>query len=101
MELTEFTGNETGPYEDPRDNYWYYNYLNPAEQHLMWMYLWKQQHKEIQQDLKDLGLPTHTEDYTRGFLAAVSLQSSNSVSLNIFEMEEEVEKYVKEIMSSN
>jgi len=43
----EFTGNETGPYEDPRDNFHYHNYLNPAHQYIAWMHQWKKQHWEI------------------------------------------------------
>ena len=92
---------ENGPYEDPQDNHYYHHHLNPAEQHLMSMYLWKQQHKEIQQGLKDLGLPIHSEDYTRGFLEALSLQTSHSISLNIDKLEEEVEIAVRNIMDSN
>ena len=33
MSDPEFTGNETGPYEDPRDNFHYHNHLDPAHQY--------------------------------------------------------------------
>ena len=71
MKPHQFTGNETGPYEDPRDNFHYHNHLNPAQQHILWMYQWKQQHLEIHQACKDLGLPTHTDEYTKGFMDGV------------------------------
>ena len=44
MNDPEFTGNETGPYEDPRDNFYYHNYLNPAQQYISWMHQWKKLH---------------------------------------------------------
>ena len=92
--------NETGPYEDPRDNWYYHNHLNPAQQQIAWMYLWKKQHLEIHQACKDLGMETHTDEYIQGFMDGVSMEPSNSVSLNIAALEIETDEYVCKIMGS-
>ena len=94
MKPHQFTGNETGPYEDPGDNYYYHHHLNPAQQHLLWMHRWKQQTLEIHQACKDLRQSTYTDEYLKGFMDGVSMEPSNSVSLNIFELEEEVDKFM-------
>ncbi len=88
-------------YEDQRDDDWYYNQLNPAEQNLLWMHRWKQQALEIHKDLKELGQTTYTNEYVRGFVDGSSLEPSNPVALNILEMEKEVDSFVKDIMNSN
>ena len=74
MTQPEFQGNETGPYEDPRDNFYYHNHLNPALQYVAWITQWKKQHWEIHKDCQKLGLTDHTDEYVRGFLDAVSYQ---------------------------
>ena len=37
MSIPEFTGNETGMHEDPRDNNFYENYYDPPVQYLLWI----------------------------------------------------------------
>ena len=101
MNDPEFTGNETGPYEDPRDNFHYHNHLDPAHQYIAWMHQWKKQHWEIHQACKELGQSTYTDKYVRGFMNGVSMEPPNSVSLNIFELEEEVDRFVRDLMGSN
>ena len=101
MNDLEFTGNETGPYEDPRDNFHYHNYLNPAHQYIAWMHQWKKQHWEIHQACKKLGQSTYTDEYVKGFMDGLSMEPSNSVSLNIVEMEEETDRFVRDLMGSN
>ena len=101
MELTEFTGNETGLYEDPRDNFYYHNHLNPAQKYIFWISCWKQQLLEIHQACKELGLTTHTDEYIKGFMDGASLEPFNSIPLNINKMEEEVDKFVRDNFSSN
>lgn len=101
MKPHQFTGNETGPYEDCRDNFHYHNHLNPAQQHLLWMHRWKQQTLEIHQACKDLGQSTYTTEYLKGFMDGVSMEPSTSLSLNIGELEEETDKYVYELMHTN
>ena len=101
MNDLEFTGNETGPYEDPRDNFYYHNYLDPAHQYIASMHQWKKQHWEIHQACKELGLATHTDEYVKEFMDGVSMKPSNSVSLNIVEMEEETDRFVRDLMGSN
>ena len=65
------------------------------------MHQWKKQHWEIHQACKDLGQSTPTDDYVKGFMDAVSVQPPISVSLNTNRMEEEADKFVRELMSSN
>ena len=101
MNDPEFTGNETGPYEDPRDNFYYHNYLNPAQQHISWMHQWKKQHWEIHQACKELGQSTYTDEYVKGFMDGVSMEPPNSVSLNISAMDEEADRFVRDLMRSN
>ena len=101
MNDPEFTGNETGPYEDPRDNFYYHNYLDPAHQYIASMHQWKKQHWEIHQACKELGQSTYTDEYVKGFMDGVSMEPPNSVSLNIFELEEEVDRFVRDLMGSN
>ena len=96
-----FEGNETGPYEDPRDNFHYHNYLNPAHQHIAWMHQWKKQHWEIHQACKDLGLTTPTDDYVKGFMDGLSMEPPNLTTLNINRMEDEVDGEVSAFMRSN
>ena len=101
MNDPEFTGNETGPYEDPRDNFYYHNYLNPAQQYISWMHQWKKLHWEIHQACNELGQATHTDDYVKGFMDGVSMTPSTSVSLNIHRMEDEADRVVSELTGSN
>ena len=101
MSDPEFTGNETGPYEDPRDNFHYHNHLDPAHQYIAWMHQWKKQHWEIHQACKELGQSTYTDEYVEGFMDGVSMEPPNSVSLNIVEMEEETDRFVRDLMGSN
>ena len=101
MNDPEFTGNETGPYEDRRDNFHYHNHLNPAQQYIYWMHQWKKQHWEIHQACKELGQSTYTDEYVKGFMGGLSMEPSNSVSLNIVEMEEETDRFVRDLMGSN
>ena len=61
MTQPELQGNETGPYEDPRDNLYYHNHLNPALQYVAWITQWKKQHWEIHKDCQKLGLTDHTD----------------------------------------
>ena len=88
-------------YEDQRDDDWYYNQLNPAEQNLLWMHRWKQQALEIHKELKQLRQTTYTDEYVREFVDGSSLEPSNPVALNILEMEKEVDSFVKDIMNSD
>jgi len=101
MNDPEFTGSETGPYEDPRDNFHYHNYLDPTHQYIAWMFQWKKQHLEIHQSCKELGEATHTDEYVKGFRDGISMKPPDHSTLNIFELEEEVDRTVKNIMSSN
>ena len=71
-EPQEFIGNETGPYEDPRDNYFYENFMNPNVQYLFWTQHWKQQHWKIHQDCKRLGQKVPSDEYVKGYLDALS-----------------------------
>ena len=73
MSIPEFTGNETGIHEDPRDNYFYENYYDASVQYLLWISQWKKQHWEIHQDCKSSN-PSYdqTDEYVKGFLDAVS-----------------------------
>ena len=96
----QFTGNETGPYENPRENA-YYHHLNPAQQNIIWMHQWKKQHWDIHQACKELGQTTYSDEYVKGFMDGASLEPSNPVPLNISKMEEEVDSFVKDIMNSN
>ena len=68
----EFIGNETGPYEDPRDNYYYEHYMNPNVQYLFWIQEWKKHHLEIHENCKRLGQKVQSDEYVRGYLDAVS-----------------------------
>ena len=86
MKPHQFTGNETGPYEDPRDNFHYHNHLNPAQQNILWMHRWRQQTLETHQELKELGQTTYTDEYVKGFTDGAALEPSNYVSLNICEL---------------
>ena len=61
MTQPEFQGNETCPYEDPRNNLYYHNHLNPALQYVAWITQWKKQHWEIHKDCQKLGLTDHTD----------------------------------------
>ena len=101
MNDPEFTGNETGPYEDPRDNFHYHNHLDPAHQYIAWMHQWKKQHWEIHQACKELGQSTYTDEYVKGFMDGVSMEPPNSVSLNISAMDEEADRFVRDLMGSN
>ena len=101
MDDPEFTGNESGPYEDPRDNFYYHNYLDPAHQYIASMHQWKKQHWDIHEACKEIGQTTYSDEYVKGFMDGASLESSNPVTLNILEMEEEVDRSVKDIMNSN
>ena len=96
-----FEGNETGPYEDPRNNFYYHNYLNPAQQHITWLHQWKKQHWEIHQACKDLGQASHTDDYVKGFMDGISMEPPNRTLLNINRMEDEVDGVVSELMGFN
>ena len=96
-----FEGNETGIFEDHRDNFHYHNHLNPAQQNIMWINQWKKQHWEIHQACKELGQTTYSDEYVKGFMDGASLEPSNPFPLNILEMEEEVDRSVKDIMNSN
>ena len=77
MNDPEFTGCETGPFEDTRDNFHYHNYLNPTEKYFWWIHQWKKQHWEIHQVCKELGQSTYTDDYVKGFMDGVSMKPSN------------------------
>ena len=101
MESHQFTENETGPYEDSRDNFHYHNHLNPAQQNIIWIHQWKKQHWDIHQACKEIGQTTYSDEYVKGFMDGASLEPSNPVSLNINEMEEEVDTFVKYMMNSN
>ena len=101
MNGSEFTGNETGPYENPEDNFHYHNHLNPAQQHIAWIHQWKIQHWEIHQACKDLGQDTPTDEYVKGFMDGLSMTPPKSVSLNIKEMEEGADEFVHDFMCSN
>ena len=90
MNDPEFTGNESGPYEDPRDNFHYHNYLNPEHQYIAWMVQWKKQQWEIHKACKEFGQATYTDEYVKGFMDGVSMELPKSVSLNISEIEDEV-----------
>ena len=72
QEPPEFTGSETGIYEDPGDNYFYDNFMNPNVQYLVWIQEWKKQHWEIHQDCKRLGQKVQSDEYVRGYLDSVS-----------------------------
>ena len=97
-----FTGCETGPFEDPRDNFHYHNHLTPRQQYKVWIHQWKKQHWEIHQACKDLGLETHTDEYLKRLMDGVSMKPSKSPNLNIDVMDEEVDMQVGDIiMSSN
>ena len=100
MNDPSFTGIETGPFEDP-DNYHYHNHLNPAQQNILWMHQWKQQTLEIHQACKELGQTTYSDEYVKGFMDGASLEPPNPVSLNISAMEEEVDTFVRDNMTSN
>ena len=71
-EIPEFTGSETGIYEDPRDNYFYENFMNPSVQYLFWTQQWKKQHLEIHENCKRLGQEVQSDEYVKGYLDAVS-----------------------------
>ena len=101
MNGSEFTGNETGPYENPEDNFHYYNHLNPAQQHIAWIHQWKIQHWEIHQACKDLGQDTPSDEYVKGFMDGLSMTPPKSTSLNTYEMEEGANNFVRKIMNSN
>ena len=94
-------GIETGIFEDPRDNFYYHHHLNPAQQNILWMHQWKKQHWDIHEACKEIGQTTYSDEYVKGFMDGASLESSNPVTLNILEMEEEVDRSVKDIMNSN
>jgi len=72
MSMPEFQGNETGIYEDPRDNYFYENYYDPSVQYLLWISEWKKLHREIHEGCK-ISNPQYnlTDDYVKGFLDAI------------------------------
>ena len=63
-----------GIYDNPYDNYFYSHKQNPAQQYFFWIYQWKQFHKEIHQSCKELGTATHTDEYVKGYLDAVSYE---------------------------
>jgi len=65
------------------------------------MHQWKKQHWEIHQACKELGQSTYTDEYVKGFMDGLSMEPSNSVSLNIVEMEEETDRFVRDLMGSN
>ena len=96
-----FEGNETGTYEGPRDNFHYYNHLNPTQQYIAWMHEWKKLHLEIHESCKELGQATHTDEYVKGFMDGVSMAPPNPVPLNMAELEEETDKFVSKLMNSN
>ena len=64
-EPPEFIVNETGPYEDPRDNYFYENFMNPNVQYLFWIQEWKKQHWEIHQNSKQLIQEVKSDKYVK------------------------------------
>jgi hypothetical protein len=101
MNDPEFQGNETRIFEDPRDNFHYHNYLNPAQQHISWMYQWKKQHWDIHQACKELGQATHTDEYIKGFMDGISIDASHSIPPNINRMEDDVDGVVRRLMGSN
>ena len=101
MNDPEFTGHESGPYEDPRDNFYYHNYLNPTHQHILWMHQWKKQHWEIHQTCKVLGQASRTDEYVKGFMDGISMEPPNLTLLNINRMEDEVDGDVSELMVCN
>ena len=90
-----------GIYDNTYDNYFYSHKQNPAQQYIAWIHQWKKHHWEIHQACKELGTATHTDDYVKGFIDGVSVQAPNSVSLNIDRMEEEADKFVRELMNTN
>jgi len=65
------------------------------------MHQWKKQHWNIHQACKDLGQATHTDEYVKGFMDGLSIESSNFISMNISEMEDEADRDVSELMDSN
>ena len=101
MNDPSFQGNETGPYEYPDDNFNYHNHLNPAQKYIVWMQLWKKESWEIHQACKELGLPTHTDEYVKGFMDGVSMEPPNFVPINMCELEKETDKAVHELKHTN
>ena len=101
MNDPNFTGIETGIFEDPRNNFYYHNHLNPAQQNILSMHQWKKQTWDIHQACKELGQTTYSDEYVKGFMDGASLEPSNPVSLNISAMEEEVDMFVRDNMTSN
>ena len=91
----------SGLYDNPYDNYYYSHKLNPALQYMFWIQEWKKQHWEIHQACKELGTASHSDEYVKGFIDGVSVQPPISVSLNTDRMEEEADKFVRELMSLN
>ena len=90
-----------GIYDNPYDNYFYSHKQNPAQQHISWLHQWKKQHSEIHQSCKDLGQASHTDDYVKGFMDGISMEPPNRTPLNITRMEDEADRVVSELMSSN
>tara|TARA_Y100001934_G_scaffold273376_2_gene363573 strand:+ start:249 stop:506 length:258 start_codon:yes stop_codon:yes gene_type:complete len=70
-EIPDFTGSETGIYEDARDNYYYEHYMNPNVQYLLWIQKWKKQHLEILENCKRLGQNVQSDEYVKGYLDAI------------------------------
>tara|TARA_B100000315_G_scaffold199809_1_gene191796 strand:+ start:2057 stop:2434 length:378 start_codon:yes stop_codon:yes gene_type:complete len=75
-----------GIYDNTYDNYFYSHKQNPAQQYFAWIHLWKQLHLEIHQSCKELGTATHTDEYVRGYLDAVSYEHP----INRITMEEDM-----------
>jgi len=71
-EIPEFTGSETGIYEDARDNYYYQNYMSPNIQYMYWIHEWKKQHLEIHENCKRLGQKVQSDEYVKGYLDGIS-----------------------------
>ena len=76
----DFTGNETGIFDNPRDNYFHENYYDPSFQYLLWISELKKHHWEIHEACKSSN-PSYdqTDEYVKGFLDAIPYHHNKSI----------------------
>ena len=46
---------------------------SPAQQYIAWIYQWKKYQREVHQVCKEVEQPTHSDEYVKGFMGAVSV----------------------------
>jgi hypothetical protein len=101
MSIPEFQGNETGIYEDPRDNYFYEHYYDPSLQYLLWISEWKKHHWEIHEGCKITNPEySQSDDYVRGFLDAVPHHHNQTLD-DIFSPKYNGEREVPGLMNNS